>query len=92
VRSEDADIRLVSAADKLYNVREILADLRQHGESVWERFKGGREGSLWYYRSLVQKPSARVAPCRWLTNWTALWPDWKPWLPPVGKVLPLSDR
>lgn len=48
----DADTRLVSAADKLNNVRSILSDYRQVGESVWERFKGGREGTLWYYRSL----------------------------------------
>lgn len=52
VRSADADTRLVSAADKLYNVREILFDCRQHGEKVWERFAGGRD-SLWYYRALV---------------------------------------
>ncbi len=53
VRGEEADTRLVSAADKLYNVREILSDLRQQGDAIWERFKGGRDGSLWYYRSLV---------------------------------------
>jgi hypothetical protein len=22
---------------------------------VWERFNGGREGTLWYYRALVQE-------------------------------------
>jgi len=48
----DADTRLVSAADKLNNVRSILSDYRQVGEFVWARFKGGREGTLWYYRSL----------------------------------------
>jgi (p)ppGpp synthase/HD superfamily hydrolase len=48
----DADIRLVSAADKLNNVRSILSDYREVGEFVWERFNGGREGTLWYYRSL----------------------------------------
>ncbi len=47
-------VRLVSAADKLYNVRSILKDSRQVGDSVWERFKGGKDGSLWYYRSLVE--------------------------------------
>src|SRR5437762_1891015 len=25
-----------------------------HGEALWKRFKGGRDGTLWYYRSLVQ--------------------------------------
>jgi (p)ppGpp synthase/HD superfamily hydrolase len=48
----DADTRLVSAADKLNNVRSIVSDYREVGEFVWERFKGGREGTLWYYRSL----------------------------------------
>jgi (p)ppGpp synthase/HD superfamily hydrolase len=48
----DADTRLVSAADKLNNVRSILSDYRAIGESVWSRFNGGREGTLWYYRTL----------------------------------------
>ena len=46
-------VRLVSNADKLHNARAILTDLRIHGESVWQRFKAGKEGSLWYYRSLA---------------------------------------
>jgi (p)ppGpp synthase/HD superfamily hydrolase len=46
-------VLLISAADKLYNARSIVADLQCHGSTVWERFKGGREGSLWYYRWLV---------------------------------------
>ena len=50
--SEDADTRLVSSADKLNNVRSILSDYREVGEFVWARFKGGRDGTLWYYRSL----------------------------------------
>lgn len=52
LRAEDADTRLVSAADKLNNVRSILSDYRAVGESVWSRFNGGREGTLWYYRTL----------------------------------------
>jgi (p)ppGpp synthase/HD superfamily hydrolase len=49
-----AEVRLVSACDKLHNARAILADYRVHGEALWKRFKGGRDGTLWYYRSLVQ--------------------------------------
>jgi (p)ppGpp synthase/HD superfamily hydrolase len=48
----DDDTRLVSAADKLNNVRSILSDYREVGELVWARFQGGREGTLWYYRTL----------------------------------------
>jgi len=46
-------VRLVSAADKLYNEQSILKDYRQIGEDLWERFTGKKAGTLWYYRSLV---------------------------------------
>lgn len=52
LRKENADTRLVSAADKLNNVRSILSDYRIVGEAVWSRFNGGRDGTLWYYRTL----------------------------------------
>jgi GTP pyrophosphokinase len=55
LRNADAYTRLVSAADKLNNVRSILTDYRTVGESVWVRFKGGREGTLWYYRALLDE-------------------------------------
>jgi (p)ppGpp synthase/HD superfamily hydrolase len=45
-------VQLVSAADKLHNARAILRDYRDVGEALWERFTGGREGTLWYYRAL----------------------------------------
>jgi (p)ppGpp synthase/HD superfamily hydrolase len=55
LRTADAETRLVSAADKLNNVRSILADHREVGESIWLRFNGGRDGTLWYYRALLQE-------------------------------------
>lgn len=51
----DEDVRLVSAADKLHNLRSIAADYRRSGEPVFERFAGKREGTLWYYRALVDE-------------------------------------
>ena len=53
LRHADADIRLVSAADKLHNARTILHDLRLHGAPVFSRFAGGRDGTLWYYRAVL---------------------------------------
>jgi (p)ppGpp synthase/HD superfamily hydrolase len=55
LKSADADTRLVSAADKLNNVRSILSDYREVGESIWSRFSGGPEGTLWYYRTLLEE-------------------------------------
>jgi len=52
LKNADAETRLVSAADKLNNVRSILADYREIGDEIWDRFSGKREGTLWYYRTL----------------------------------------
>jgi (p)ppGpp synthase/HD superfamily hydrolase len=46
-------VRLVSASDKLHNARAILRDVRELGDVLYDRFTGGKEGTLWYYRSLV---------------------------------------
>ncbi len=53
LRRADDDIRLVSAADKLHNVRTILADYRHEGDRVWDRFSGRKDGTLWYYRAVL---------------------------------------
>ena len=46
-------MRLVVAADKLHNVRDLLSSYRVHGDDLWSHFKGGRDGTLWYYRAVV---------------------------------------
>jgi (p)ppGpp synthase/HD superfamily hydrolase len=55
LRNADADVHLVSAADKLHNARHILTDYREVGEPIWDRFNGGREGTLWYYQALLKE-------------------------------------
>jgi GTP pyrophosphokinase len=46
-------VLLVSAADKLHNVRSITRDYREHGEDIWDRFQGRRDGTLWYYETVA---------------------------------------
>jgi (p)ppGpp synthase/HD superfamily hydrolase len=55
IRHEDAETRFVSAADKLYNVRAVLRDLRYDGEIIFTRFSVPKVKTLWYYRSLVRE-------------------------------------
>lgn len=50
----DRSMCLVSAADKLHNARSIEHDYRMLGESLWIRFRGGKDGTLWYYRTLTE--------------------------------------
>lgn len=65
-----SDVLLLSACDKLHNARGILEDLRKArdeaglGETpeeralfvdkVWNRFRGKREGTLWYYTEIAK--------------------------------------
>ena len=51
--TEPKSVRRVSLADKLYNARAILASLYAEKERTWQRFRGGKQGTLWYYRSLA---------------------------------------
>ena len=61
LRTADADVLLVSLADKLHNASAIMRDLRAVGVTVFERFNAGRSGTLWYYRRLVKEFDARRA-------------------------------
>jgi hypothetical protein len=45
---------LVLAADKLHNLRSILAEYPSVKESLWTKFKGGKEGTLWYYNTTLK--------------------------------------
>ncbi|HEY6337187.1 MAG TPA: HD domain-containing protein [Candidatus Sulfotelmatobacter sp.] len=83
LKGAEDDTRLVSAADKLNNIRSILTDYREIGESVWARFAGGREGTLWYYRALrdeflrgkgnrlIREYERAVSELETLTHWKA---------------------
>ncbi len=62
---KDPDALLVSLADKVHNLRAILGDYRSLGEPLWDRFAGGREGTLWYYRSLRDGFVGRTPPALW---------------------------
>lgn len=58
VASESA--RWVCAADKIHNAGSLLADLRRtqdpvDRESIWRRFRGGKEATVQWYRDLYER-------------------------------------
>lgn len=61
MRFASSEIRRVALADKLHNARSIVADWEQEGEKVWHRFKGGKEGTLWFYRSFLEIYQQKVS-------------------------------
>ena len=54
MRSLPADARLVIAADKLHNAQGTLADVLADGLDTLDRFKGGRDGTAWYYAAAAE--------------------------------------
>jgi len=54
LQTSSQEVRLVSLADKLHNARNTLRNLRKENEMVWDKFNGGKTGTLWYYRSLIE--------------------------------------
>jgi GTP pyrophosphokinase len=53
-RTLDASSLRVSAADKVHNAYAILRDLRNIGDTVWERFNASADDILAYNQSLVR--------------------------------------
>lgn len=54
LRTAPFEVKLVAAADKLDNLRGIMAEHDKIGEQVWARFKRGREQQAWYYHSVAE--------------------------------------
>ena len=62
LRSATPSILLVSAADKLHNLRSLRKDYPLVGERLWQRFKTGKEGTLWYYRLWPRSTASNIPP------------------------------
>ena len=55
------EVLLISLADKLDNIRSIREDRDRIGDEVWKRFRRPREKQQWYYETLAEVFSARLA-------------------------------
>ncbi len=54
LRNKPAELKLISAADKLHNCQTIRRDHKAVGEAIWARFSGRREGTIWYYQAVAE--------------------------------------
>ncbi len=70
-RSRSPDVLLVSGADKLHNARSILADLREHGDELWDALQPRRRASS--SGTTARCATSSCAACRagWPTSSTA---------------------
>ncbi len=54
LHNTDPSVHLVSVADKLHNSRSIMFERRRLGTAIWASLKGGKAGTLWSYRALIE--------------------------------------
>lgn len=54
LRSKPADLKLISACDKLHNAESIVRDLDTVGDALWDRFTAPKDGTLWYYAAVAE--------------------------------------
>lgn len=52
LKTASLEVRLVTCADKLHNIRSIDSEHEKIGDKIWDRFNRGKEDQEWYYRSL----------------------------------------
>lgn len=54
LKTASMEVCLVTCADKLHNLRTIISEYAQIGDTVWERFHGEVADQAWYYRSMMR--------------------------------------
>ena len=64
VNSQESRPGKRAVAQELHQPRflEILRNFRIHGDDLWLQFKGGRDGTIWYYRAVVGALSEAATP------------------------------
>ncbi|WP_406661697.1 HD domain-containing protein [Methanolobus sp. ZRKC3] len=50
----NCEIKLLSCADKLANIRDLISDVKMEGESFWDKFNAPKKEQEWYYRSMLE--------------------------------------
>jgi hypothetical protein len=83
---------LVSLADKTHNAEAIQCDYGELGDGLWDRFNGGAEGTIWYYRALADI-FLNILPgplSDRLSRAVSAFPDVSVSTPPKGNALPVA--
>ncbi|HHO52632.1 MAG TPA: bifunctional (p)ppGpp synthetase/guanosine-3',5'-bis(diphosphate) 3'-pyrophosphohydrolase [Deltaproteobacteria bacterium] len=54
LREQPAEVKLISCADKLHNCSGLVRDVQRDGPGTFDRFRGGLQGTLWYYAAMAE--------------------------------------
>lgn len=54
IGGSDTNLKLLSCADKLSNIRDMINDYDVMGESLWDKLNADFKQQAWYYRSMLE--------------------------------------
>jgi len=58
LKNAPLEVKMVSCADKLSNIRSMITGYNEMGDRLWDRFNAPYEKQKWYYQSLIQSLEA----------------------------------
>lgn len=64
LRSASFEAAMVSAADKIDNLRSTADEISRIGDEVWKRFNRGRDQQEWYHREALKSLRANPSEIR----------------------------
>lgn len=58
LKNAPLEVKMISCADKLSNIRSMIKGYNEMGDKLWDRFNAPYEKQKWYYQSLIQSLTA----------------------------------
>ena len=55
LKTASTEVKMLILADKISNMRDILADYHRIGDRVWNHFSGNKEKQAWYYHGILEQ-------------------------------------
>jgi (p)ppGpp synthase/HD superfamily hydrolase len=54
IKDADYDLKLLSCADKLSNIRDLINDYNEIGEKLWHKLNATQKQQCWYYKAMLK--------------------------------------
>ena len=72
--AELSDIRplMVSCADKIHNMSEIIREYKSSGGAIWNAFHVSRQREIWFYESVLAVLQQKVLPPEAIEEYTEI--------------------
>ncbi len=65
VAGASKDVKIISLADKLSNLKSIKKDQQEYGDVVWTWFHQGKDKQAWFYRTMKEQYTGLKSTAAW---------------------------